>query len=179
MIAFKRLARGVAFSCNAISGITLLIAALLVSFEVITRKFGHPSVWSEEFAVYLVIWGIYLGLAHAEHVNAHVQMPLLAEMLPSRARRVILAFSTLLCLAFLLVLLWLSIEQALHSAMSGRMTVSIFQLPYYVLHLALPVGLLATILQTLVKLAGLLSGTAPDENATPDETPTDANELTI
>ncbi len=87
--------------------IAFLFAALVVAafYQVVSRYvFGITPAWTEEAARYLAIWVVLLTAALAIEAKAHISVDLIPNALPRRVRLVLLSFSWLCVLVFLIVL---------------------------------------------------------------------------
>ena len=99
--------------------------------------------WSEEVAIYLIVWATLLcgGALTAE--RAHVSAEILGHLLPARARRSVRVGIDVLMLAFCSLMLWLGIEGVLFAHLLDERSASTLQAPQaWVLYLALPAGML-------------------------------------
>ncbi len=91
--------------------IALLFAGLVVAafYQVVSRYvFGITPAWSEEAARYLAIWVVFLTAPLAIEAKAHIAVELIPNALPRRVRLLLLSFSWLCVLAFLIVLVYQS-----------------------------------------------------------------------
>jgi TRAP-type C4-dicarboxylate transport system permease small subunit len=140
--------------CGGLAGLMLLACACLIFYEVVLRKMGQPSVWSEEVAIYLLIWATYLGLAYAESTESHIRMSLVSDHAGPRVRVGLEIVSTLVTVAFLLVLIYYGFRQALHSYELNRLSVSLLRIPMVYLQAALPVGGILILVQCLARSGG-------------------------
>jgi TRAP-type C4-dicarboxylate transport system permease small subunit len=131
--------------------------ALVVCLQVLFRYLlQQPLFWSEELPRYLLIWMSFLAAAVAQRDEAHINITLVVNWLPARARRLAHLLASSLTLAFLGVLIY-------SGSLVTRITVAhrstALQLPMAAVYVALPVGaaLMAVYLalQILRELRGL------------------------
>lgn len=94
--------------------------------------------WTEESARYAQVWLIFLAAGLAMKERMHVGVDLLMQFLSPGARRIIVAASSLACLAFI----WVTIQHSARLLAVGKMQTSpSLGLPLFYVYLALPVGL--------------------------------------
>lgn len=138
---------------------SLMLAGVAICFaNVVSRYlFGHAFFWAEEVMVFLVIWGVFLGVAAAAYDRAHLKMDLFSQALKGRAARVLDAAATatlLACCAFMLVQSW----QVVALFYQGGVVSVSAGVPKWISHAALPVGFALTALAVLVRLRLYLTG---------------------
>ncbi len=68
-----------------------LVVALLgcVSLGVITRTFGAPLIWTDEFSRFLMVWLAVFGGILASRKRLHVRIRFFQDLLPARAHRAV------------------------------------------------------------------------------------------
>src|SRR5882724_10346540 len=91
------------------AAIVLLMAAMVtdVAIQVIWRYvLQDPQTWTEELALYLFAWEIFLGAGLAFGRKAHIVVDVVFMALRGTARRVLVVVGDLVVLVFLLALLW-------------------------------------------------------------------------
>jgi TRAP-type transport system small permease protein len=68
-----------------------LVVALLgcVSLGVITRTFGAPLIWTDEFSRFLMVWLAVFGGIVASRKRLHVRIRFFQDLLPARAHRAV------------------------------------------------------------------------------------------
>ncbi len=81
---------------------------LVVSWEIFARQFlGTSAAWASETARFLLVFTALLGGSYCVKVGAHLGIDAFVAALPPAWRRAAEAFTTLLILAFsLMVLVW-------------------------------------------------------------------------
>ena len=146
-----------------LSGLLVIIAmaaiAIVIPYEVFCRYvLGSMNTWSAEFCMYAFVWATLLGGAAGLRKGYHVGITTLMDALsPSAAKRV-QTVVYLLMVAFLGVMTWYGVVQAVAniSQTSSSMGISM-SIPYA----ALPVGffiMLTTTFEQLLESLGFGSG---------------------
>jgi TRAP-type C4-dicarboxylate transport system permease small subunit len=142
-----------------LSSVTLLLFTVLTIVQVFMRYvLDSPLTWSEEIARYALVWFVYTSASYAVRYQRHVKFNVLTKMLGRRipiAERAVQIFVFLLWLAFLLLILVLSIQMVLAQYRTGQVSAAA-QLPMYLVYIGLPLGMALMsfrVLQHLVRAA--------------------------
>jgi TRAP-type C4-dicarboxylate transport system permease small subunit len=147
----------------------LLLGVGLMFANVVARHlFAAPFYWTEEVAVYLNIWCVFVGAALVTRENAHLRMDLLVHALPSRWAARLNALSliaTVIVCAVVAFSSWTLLGQ-LWQADLRSVAVG---LPMVVPHLAVFVGFVAMLVAALFTWRRAIHPTSE-----PDEAETDA-----
>ena len=70
------------------SKVVLLGVVLLVSAQVISRKFLHYSiVWSEEVALLLMVWMAFISMAMGVARNIHIRIEMFYKLFPKPVQK--------------------------------------------------------------------------------------------
>jgi C4-dicarboxylate transporter DctQ subunit len=150
---FVTLARGV-------MGILMLAGVAICFSNVVARYlFGYALFWAEEVMVFLVIWGVFIGVAAAAYDRAHLNMDLFSQSF----RGTTLAFLNALMLAVLLascVFMIVQSWQVVTLFYQGGVTTVSAGVPKWISHSALPVGFALMALAVLARLPLYLRGRA-------------------
>ena len=88
--------------------VSLLMALLVVdvTWQVISRFIlNNPSVYTEEIALFLVLWIALLGAAYTYRRGAHLGLDILVEKLEERKKRIAHKLADFISLVFALLIL--------------------------------------------------------------------------
>ncbi len=70
-----------------ISGLALLVSALITCYEIFARYFFHePTHWTFDLSVYLLLWFCYTSMAYVQRADRHVAVDLLVSHFPARTK---------------------------------------------------------------------------------------------
>ena len=70
--------------------IVLIVIVLIVSAQVVSRKFLNTSIrWSEELALLLMIWMAFISMAIGVERHLHIAIEIFANRLPQSVQRVL------------------------------------------------------------------------------------------
>jgi TRAP-type C4-dicarboxylate transport system permease small subunit len=148
---FVTLARGV-------MGILMLAGVAICFSNVVARYlFGYALFWAEEVMVFLIIWGVFIGVGAAAYDRAHLNMDLFSHSLKGN----VLAFLNALLVAVLLASCAFMIVQSWQVVTlfyQGGVTSVSAGVPKWISHLALPVGFALMALAVLARLKLYLHG---------------------
>jgi C4-dicarboxylate transporter DctQ subunit len=140
---------------------TLMLAGVAICFSNVVARylFGYALFWAEEVMVFLVIWGVFIGVAAAAYDRAHLNMDLFSQSF----RGTTLAFLNALMLAVLLascVFMIVQSWQVVTLFYQGGVTSVSAGVPKWISHSALPVGFALMALAVLARLPLYLRGRA-------------------
>ena len=90
-----------------IAGVCVCVMTSLVFFQVVMRYvFKAPTSWSDEIAIYAMLWSVYLSCAWAVRERAHIRVMNLINLFPARIATALTVFSDLIWFTFGLFLTW-------------------------------------------------------------------------
>ena len=68
-----------------LAGILVMIMASMVFFQVIMRYlFSMPTSWSDEIAIYAMLWSVYVSVAWAVRERAHIRVMNFVQLFPKK-----------------------------------------------------------------------------------------------
>jgi C4-dicarboxylate transporter, DctQ subunit len=137
---------------------SLMLAGVAISFSNVVARyvFGNAIFWAEEVLVFVMIWGVFIGVAAAAYERAHLNMDLFSNTISGRVKRLLNAamVATLLgCCGFMIVQSWQVVSLFWQG---GSVSVSA-GVPKWIPHTALLAGFTLTALAVLVRLRCYLS----------------------
>lgn len=135
-----------------------LAALVLVSFDIFSRYF-YPAWlqdWTGEVTVYLVVVAVILGSGSLTRNNKHIRADLFIRRLPQTLRWHLELATTLLLIAFCVVVLWLGYDAVAFSKLLDVRSESSIQFPIWIFYLVLPVGFALMVLHALLRLYELI-----------------------
>ena len=95
---------------EVIAGACVCILSALVFIQVVMRfVFESPMFWTDEIAVYAMIWAIYLSCAWAVRERAHIRVMSVIDLFPGRVRLALIVVSDLIWFAFCIFITWYGI----------------------------------------------------------------------
>ena len=92
---------------ECIAGTCLTIMSVLVFYQVVMRyAFHRPTSWSDEIAVYAMLWSVYLSCSWAVRERAHIRVMNLINLFGGKAHTVMVVFSDFVWFAFCVFITW-------------------------------------------------------------------------
>ena len=143
---------------GAVSGIFILIIAIIVTYEIIMRFiFRSPTIWVLEISIYLSIASVFLGAGYTEKEKGHIYVDLLTVRLCRRDLIIIKVLTSLLGILYALVLIWEGGKLALSSFMVGEVSPTILKVPVVIPRALVPIGGILLLLALLADFFHLIS----------------------
>jgi C4-dicarboxylate transporter, DctQ subunit len=145
------------WACAWLSAGLFLSTGIMLGYEVFARYlFTAPTIWAAELSELAMVWGIFLGGAWLLRSRAHIQITLLTNGLPARARRGLEMVVMLVIAAFSIAMVYYGWKIAANSFEVGRRSGTMLNLPAGIWQLAVPVGFTLLALQALAESLRLL-----------------------
>lgn len=123
---------------QAYSKIVLMAVVLIVSAQVISRKFLHYSIlWSEEVALLLMVWMAFISMAIGVAKNIHIRIELFYNMLSGPLKKVMIWVDHIVTL----FVGWVLVENGIRLiSFTLHSTLPTTKWPSFILYLMIPVG---------------------------------------
>lgn len=129
------------------------VIGIIVTWEVVARYgFAAPTRWVEETAAILQIYGVFLACAWLVAQREHIRITVVTARLPTRARAWVGRASLALVAAIAGFAAWSAYELMISAIERGERTDSTLEIPMWVLHLPLVVGLALAAAQALAMI---------------------------
>lgn len=104
--------------------ILLIAATVLVFVQVFTRYVMKiPLPWSEEIARYMFLWLTWVGASFATKERKHVNIDVIYQKLPRAGQKTCIVLSTLIWLAFVCIMVYISVKLTASVASGGQIAV--------------------------------------------------------
>lgn len=116
----------------------LLVIVLIVSAQVISRKFLGTSIrWSEEVALLLMVWMAFISMAIGVEKKLHISISLFYDMFPKPVRYIIEKVNYFIIFMFGIVLMYYGYRLVMSTTTS---TLPATKWPACMLYIMIPVG---------------------------------------
>ena len=140
------------------------IAALIVFFSlclsfysVVARYIFHWSLdWSDEIAVYGIIWAVFFGISSLIKTDEHVRVDLFIRNLSPKRQNIIHLYHAFLCLAFVIVVAWGGYLMVKKAFATGITSESHLKFKMYLPFLIMPIGGLLLIIRMAERILNLV-----------------------
>ena len=158
--AFDQLLLGVTYLAGGI----LLFMGASILYEVFMRYlFNAPTRWVIEFSEYMLLYMALLAGAWVLKGEGHVQVEMLTEILPRKARAVLHAVTSLVGALVCALFFWYSASLTWETFMSGEILFRAVHVPKWAILVSIPVGLLLLALQFVRRAVRVPAGAAEEE----------------
>jgi len=138
--------------------IFMFVMFVLIVMQVLYRHFLKiPLPWAEEMARYCMLWATFIGISAGVKAKAHVGVEGLVNMLPAVPRHIVNVVATGITAVMYIVLFSLAAYITVSIAGTGQ-TSPAMRLPMWFAYLALPTGLLMSVVRGLQVAARLVRG---------------------
>lgn len=145
---------------NGLAGISFLAMVVLTCWQVITRYLlKNPSTWSEELVSYLFAWMALLGASLITSERGHMNIPVVVERLPEKAKKGFAIFAEVVAFVFSAVILVYGGVQITSLAM-GQMTSSL-GVAIGIFYVVLPLSGILNMIFTAMNIYDIVRGNIP------------------
>ncbi|MGI8911939.1 MAG: TRAP transporter small permease subunit [Rubrobacteraceae bacterium] len=133
-----------------VSGVLLLVSTLIIC-EAVTLRYviGAPTVWQTELSIYLLMFAAFVGGAYGLKHGDHVNVDLVIEKLPGKARVAANIVAALLGLLFVVVVAVISFKLWWYATSTGQRSGTAWNPPMTFPYFIVPLGMTLMGLQYL------------------------------
>lgn len=135
-----------------IGRLTMLVIFLMVGvlfYSAVSKTFFDPSLWTYEFAQFLMVGYFLIGGAYSLQTDSHVRMDLLYSRWEPRTKSRWDAITTLIMIAYLVMLLYGSISSTWYAIEYGERSYSIWRPYMWPIKVIMNIGILLMLLQAI------------------------------
>jgi len=162
-----------------ISGVLILVSTLIIC-EAVTLRYviGAPTVWQTELSIYLLMFAAFVGGAYGLKHGDHVNVDLVIDKLPGRARTAANIVAALLGLLFVVVVGVISFKLWWYATSTGQRSGTAWNPPMTFPYFIVPLGMTLMSLQYLsiiydrvqeLRAGGEENDDRPEDLREPDE----------
>lgn len=121
--------------------VLLLAGAAVLNFSQVAARyvFGFSASSLEEISVYLIVWMVFVGMAHADRLERNISLDIVHSCLPDRATDRLWRVADILIATTSGLLAWYAIQAVQFSHMIGEESVSRLSAPIWIVMLVIPV----------------------------------------
>ncbi len=140
---------------ETIAGVFLIGGLMLLFFGVVMRYiFQAPIFWLDEIAIYMVVWGAFLGFSVALRAKRHIQVVAVYDILPLKDRRLLDIFVSGVGIAFCIFFTYGGVFLVKTYLTTGQSSLN-SQKPLWIVSLVIPVAGILFGLRFVEQLVGL------------------------
>jgi TRAP-type mannitol/chloroaromatic compound transport system permease small subunit len=137
-----------------------LLAAVIACYEVaMDSVFGAPTIWVHDATIMLTAICFLLGGAYAMQSRSHIRITVIYDLLPAGLRRICDILGGVVVAAYLATFSWIAVRKAVESVLVLESSGRAWDVPMpMVIRLALALGVVLLLLQSLANLGAILRG---------------------
>ena len=139
------------------SAVLILISMLVVCYGVTLRYvFGASTVWQLELSTYFLMFAAFVGGAYGLRHGDHVNLSLIVDRLPAKARLYVKLVASILGFVFIAVVAVIAYFLWWETTEAGRTSGTAWNVPLTYPYLIVPLGMTLIALQYLVIVVELI-----------------------
>src|SRR3974390_2913964 len=148
--------------CGYFAAALIALGVFVVCEMVFVRYvLNENTIWQTDFVTYSLVAATFVGSPYVLLTRGHVNVDVLPHYLGQRARFNLALESTLMALAFCVVMVVLTGRFWLGSGNDGRLSNTMWRVRLWIPYASMPVGLGILSLQYVCDLYNLLNGREP------------------
>ena len=161
MRVFVHIVTRISQACGIVAAGLIILAVLVIGHLVWVRYFlGESAIWQHEFVTFSLIASTFIGSPYVLLHRGHVNVDLIPLYLGHTGRMVMAWLSSLISLAFCLILAWSGWEMFHEAWVKGWTEPTVWAPPLWVPYLSVPLGMGLLSLQYVADLVALSTGQA-------------------
>ncbi|GAA4282778.1 hypothetical protein GCM10022261_03090 [Brevibacterium daeguense] len=159
MQTLDRVSKSVSLTLAVLAASVIAVIMIMTTADVIKRFFTGSSIpGTAEFSEVFLVVAVYFGLAYAMRTGAHVGVDLVLMRLKPRAAKIVQVTGLTIGIVILVWMTFETVGTAMHSIAVNEFRYGIIKVPVWPAKLAIPLGLLALILECLVTMGRVVAG---------------------
>lgn len=144
-----RLVDGLGTLGGHFSNLGIWLLAMMVTYDVVLRTIGEPTLWAAEVSVYVMLAIAFLGAGSTQAVDGHFRVTFIRDMFPPAGRTVLDVLSLIFALGFALMFTWGAWTLVSFSWLLDFRTSTILQVPLWIMQGFMLIGGVLLSLATL------------------------------
>lgn len=127
--------------CLIIVNVLMSLLIVIVILDVVmTYLFDAPLEWALEISEYMLAFIAFIGAGWLMREEGHLRFDMVLDLLPKKARAILEVFVSVVCLVVAIVIVWSSFAITMDLLAKGTLTVSVLQVPRWILVSCIPIG---------------------------------------
>ena len=136
-----------------VSSVALVVAALVLTYGVVTRYFLHFSTdWQDEMSVFLIVGSIFMSAAAVQARRGHVAIEAVSSLLSDNVNRWRLFIVDIATFVFCAFFAWKSARLLEEAIVEGFRTSSTWQPPLWIPYSLMTAGMTLLSIQLLFQI---------------------------
>lgn len=147
-----------------LAALMFVLAGAMLTYEVVARYFfTAPTIWAAELSQLCLIWGTLIAMPWCLRERRHIQITAVTSLLSSSMQRFASATAMVAVGIFSVIVFWKGFEIFYDSFERGRTTGSLLDLPIWIAELAVPIGFVLLLAQSLIETGRAFQGELPED----------------
>jgi TRAP-type C4-dicarboxylate transport system permease small subunit len=143
----------------------LFLIMLTTCLDVASRNmFGKSIPGVLESGEVILVIGVFLGMAYAQRLKAHVATSLIVDRFSAPVARVMRAAGLAVVIVYVAVAAWMTGVRAWHSFLSGEVRFGLIEIPQWPARAAIAIGFALLTLELVRDFIRVLRGKHDDTN---------------
>jgi C4-dicarboxylate transporter, DctQ subunit len=138
---------------EVLTTLMIWLLAMTVTYDVVLRSLGVPTLWAAEVSIYMMMAMAFLGAGATQGVDGHFRVTFVRDLCPPQLRTCLDIVALLLATAFALLFTYGAWKVTSFSWMLNFKTSTLLEIPLWILHGLILIG---GILLTLATMRDLL-----------------------
>lgn len=162
MDRFIRAVRLISLLCGYFAAALIAVGVVVVCEMVFVRfVLNENTIWQTDFVTYSLVAATFVGSPYVLMTRGHVNVDVLPHYLGPRARFRLALASTLMAMAFCVVMLVLTAQYWTQAWNERWLSNTMWRVRLWIPYASMPVGLAILTLQYVVDLYNLVTGREP------------------
>ncbi len=159
---FIRTVRLISRLCGYVAAALIAVGVVIVCEMVFVRfVLNENTIWQTDFVTYSLVAATFIGSPYVLMTRGHVNVDVLPHYLGARARYWLALVSTLMAMAFCIVMAVLTSQYWLESWNQHWLSNTMWRVRLWIPYASMPVGIGILTLQYVVDLYCLVTGREP------------------
>ncbi len=146
---FVRVVDNVNYRIGRATMLVIFVMVGVLFYSAVSKTFFDPSLWTYEFAQFLMVGYFLLGGAYSLQTDSHVRMDLLYGRWTKRTKSRWDAATSLVMIAYLVLLLYGSLSSTYYAIEYGERSYSIWRPYMWPIKVIMNIGILFMLLQAI------------------------------
>ena len=147
--SYVRIVDNVNYRIGRVTMLVIFIMVGILFYSAISKTFFNPSLWTYEFAQFLMVGYFLFGGAYSLQTDSHVRMDLLYGRWTSRTKNRWDAVTSLVMISYLVLLLYGSISSTYYAIEYGERSYSIWRPYMWPIKVLMTTGIMLMLLQAI------------------------------
>lgn len=118
---------------GVLTTLVIWLLAITVTYDVVLRLLGIPTLWAAEVSIYLMIAMAFLGAGATQSVDGHFRVTFIRDLCPPKIRFALDVLSLTVAIAFALIFTIGAWRLTSFSWMLGFKTSTLLEIPLWIL----------------------------------------------